>query len=149
MVAVRRCLVLLVLASSCAKSTVGGRDIGNMPAESQPTAARRVARNPNVIVREEFQDPRIVGMDALNAIRQLRPAFFRLAGPQSAVNAGAGTVQVSLDYGPLVPVAQLAAFDTPNLYEVRYLEPTAAQARFGLNANSGPVIVLVMSRHSQ
>jgi hypothetical protein len=131
---------LLVLAASCA---------------SQPktagtgTQTARVQRNPDVISREELQDPTIAGSDALTAIRQLRPAFFRTRGPQSFSNATAGMVQVSQDYGPLQPVGQLAAIDTRSLVQVRYLNANDAQTRFGINANGGPVIVLLTSASAQ
>ena len=35
------------------------------------------ARNPDIISHAELSDPAIAAMDALTAIRQLRPSFFR------------------------------------------------------------------------
>ncbi len=136
----RRTLVLLlVLAGSCAK-----------PASSTATSApspspSREARNPDVISRAELQDPTIAGTDAMTAIRQLRPAFFRTRGPQSFSNTKAGLTQISQDFGPLQPVANLSAIDTRSLVEVRFLSAVDAQNRFGINANGGPVIVLLTS----
>lgn len=129
---------LLILATSCAKAPASTGDA------TSPTP--RVARNPDVISREELHDPAIAATDAQTAIRQLRPAFFRTRGPQSFSNATAGSVQISQDYGPLQPLQQLASLSTRTLIEVRYLSAVDAQARFGINANGGPVIVLLTSR---
>ena len=139
MFAIRRSLALVVvLAAACAK-----------PASTAKTTAApisRTARNPDVISREELADPAIAGVDAMTSIRQLRPAFFRNRGPQSFSNASAGQVQISQDYGPLQSVNQLSAIDTRSLVEVRYLSAVDAQTRFGINANGGPVIVLLTSQ---
>jgi hypothetical protein len=141
MFATRRTLaLLLVLAASCASQP--------KPATTGAPAAR-MQRNPDVISREELQDPTIAGGDAMTAIRQLRPAFFRTRGPQSFSNASAGAVQVSQDYGPLQPVSQLSTIDTRSLVQVRYLNANDAQTRFGINANGGPVIVLLTSASAQ
>lgn len=135
----RTLAALLLLAAACAShsrtATTG----------TPSTSSARANRNPNVISREELQDPTIAGVDAATAIRQLRPAFFRTRGPQSFSNATAGLVQISQDYGPLQPLSQLSTLDTRSLVEVRYLDANDAQSRFGINANGGPVIVLLTS----
>lgn len=136
--AARRTLALfLVLAASCAKSPSS-----TATAAPRPSASRE-ARNPDVISRQELQDPTIAGTDAMTAIRQLRPAFFRTRGPQSFSNATAGLTQISQDFGPLQPVDNLKGIDTRSLTEVRFLNAVEAQNRFGINANGGPVIVLL------
>jgi hypothetical protein len=127
----------LILAASCARSS-----------ESTDSAPRS-ATDRNVISRDELQDPVIVGMDALRAIRYLRPTFFRGTGPQSFVNPAAGLVQFSMDYGPVQPLSNLSslpALSLQTIYEVRYLDPNEAQNRFGINANGGPVIVVVSNK---
>jgi hypothetical protein len=135
----RNLALLLVLAAACAKPA-------STTATSAPSPSpSREARNPDVISRAELQDPTIAGTDAMTAIRQLRPAFFRTRGPQSFSNAKAGLTQISQDYGPLQPVNQLSAIDTRSLVEVRFLNAVDAQNRFGINANGGPVIVLLTS----
>ena len=139
MFARRTLALLLVLAASCAKSP-------SSTATSAPSpSASREARNPDVISRSELQDPTIASTDAMTAIRQLRPAFFRTRGPQSFSNAKAGQTQISQDFGPLQPVDNLKAIDTRSLVEVRFLNDVEAQNRFGINANGGPVIVLLTS----
>ena len=138
----RSLAMLLVLGASCAKSPAP-----STAAEPQSAASpQRVARNSDLITREELQDPAIAGTDAMTAIRQLRPAFFRTRGPQSFSNQTAGLLQISQDFGPLQPYTALSGIDTRSLVEVRYLNANDAQARFGINANGGPVVVLLTSK---
>ena len=128
---------LLLIAASCAT-----------PAAAPDTAPHPVTR-PWVISNEELQDPILRSMDTERAIRYLRPTFFRTTGPQSFSNAAAGTVQVSMDFGPLQPTSQLASFPAlalATLYEIRYLDANEAATRFGINANGGPVIVLISNK---
>jgi hypothetical protein len=127
---------LLGIAVSCATHAA--------PANVGPSADRsRAARNRNVITREELQDPVVASNDAMTTIRQLRPQYFLTRGPLSFKNASAGLVQISQDYGPLHAVSTLSSIDTRSLTQVRYLNSSEAQARFGINANGGPVIVLL------
>jgi hypothetical protein len=141
MAARRTLALLLVLAASCAKSP--SSTATTLP---RPSASRE-ARNPDIISTAELQDPTIAGTDAMTAIRQLRPAFFRTRGPQSFSNATAGLTQISQDFGPLQPVDNLKGIDTRSLVEVRFLNAVDAQSRFGINANGGPVIVLLTTKH--
>jgi hypothetical protein len=137
MFARRRFLVaLLAVGAACAQSSSG-------TSTASAPGSVRVRKNPDVISQDELRDPTVAGVDALTAIRQLRPAFFRNRGPQSFSNATAGQVQVSQDYGPLQSVNNLSAIDTRSLVEVRYLNANDAQSRFGINANGGPVIVVL------
>ena len=130
-------VVLLVAGAACAQKTA------STSSTVAPQGSARVRKNPDVIVHEELKDPTIAGVDAMTAIRQLRPAFFRTRGPMSFQNATAGQVQVSQDYGPLQSLNALSQVDTRSLVEVRYLNANDAQNRFGINANGGPVIVVM------
>jgi hypothetical protein len=133
---------LLALGAACAQKSAS--------ASNEVSAATpRLRKNPDVIVEQELRDPTIAGTDAMTAIRQLRPAFFRNRGPQSFSNATAGQVQVSQDYGPLQSVGNLSAIDTRSLVEVRYLNANDAQSRFGINANGGPVIVVLTTKSAK
>ena len=130
--------LVLVLGAACAKSS--------SPNTAAAPATQRLPHNPDVISREELQDPSIAGTDALTAIRQLRPAFFRTRGPTSLNNATAGLLQISQDFGPLQPASALSGIDTRSLVEIRYLNANDAQSRFGINANGGPVVVLLTTK---
>jgi hypothetical protein len=126
---------LLAITLACATRTASNDDL----------RVAHHARNSNVISREELQDPAVAPNDAMTAIRLLRPAFFLTRGPLSIKNTTAGQLQISQDYGPLQKSSALSTIDTRSLVEVRYLNATDAQARFGINANGGPVLVLLTS----
>ncbi len=112
-------------------------------AHPSPDTTRRPSPNPRVISALELRDPAILPLDALRAIRTLRPAFLRPTPPQSFVDRSAGQVHFSMDYGPLRPISELVTITTAMLVEIRYLDANDAQNRFGLNASGGPVIVLL------
>ena len=118
---------------------------------AEPATADRATRNADIITSAELADPAIAAQDALTAIRQLRPAFFRTRGPMTLRSGGdpntaPGQVQISQDFGSLHPLSELAGISVRTLIEVRYLNANDAQSRFGINANGGPVIVVLTSR---
>jgi hypothetical protein len=129
-------VVLLAAGAACAQKAASTSTVA-------PQESSRPRKNSDVITQDELRDRSIAGTDAMTAIRQLRPAFFRTRGPMSFQNATAGQVQISQDYGPLQQLSNLSSVDTRSLVEVRYLNANDAQNRFGINANGGPVIVLV------
>jgi len=131
---------LLVFAASCSSSPKTSTP-GGAPAPS------RAQRSSNVISEAELQDPTVVSKDALSALRSLRPNFFSYQGPSGSSVPGAGAVMVSSDYGPLQSVQTLKGMNTMGLVEVRYLKSDEAALRFGLNANSAPVIVLLHNKN--
>ena len=126
---------LLAITLACATKTASPDDV--------PVPHHK--RSSTVISREELQDPTVASNDAMTTIRQLRPAFFMTRGPLSFKNTTAGLLQISQDFGPLQKSSALSTIDTRSLVEVRYLNATDAQARFGINANGGPVLVLLTS----
>jgi hypothetical protein len=130
---------LVIVTAAC-----GGSRYPDVPGGS--SAPSRIERKANVITAEELQDPTIMSHDAYTAIRQLRPSFFTYHGPNSFMQAKTGIVQISADYGPLQELQQLSKMNTFGIIEVRYLNAEAAQGRFGLNANGGPVIVLLYNK---
>lgn len=130
---------LLVLAVSCGGST------SSTPGGAPQPSREKVSRNPNVISQAELQDPRVVSKDLMSALRGLRPNFFAqrgLTGSQS----DPVLFMVSHDYGPLMSAETLKSMNTMGLVEVRYLKAEDAALRFGLNANSAPVIVLLHNK---
>ena len=130
--------LMLVVASACASSQANDNELRSV--EPRPK------KNPNVISKEELMDPAITSRDALSALRHLRPNFFTYRGPTTYNDPTAGNTQISQDYGPLRPLGDLAAMNTFTFVEVRYLTAEQATGRFGLNANGGPVIVLVSNK---
>ena len=143
MSAVRQSLAaLVVILAACSTNPA--------PASDASATTERVTKNPNVISTEELQDPVIASTDALTAIRQLRPAFFRDRGPTTLRNVdpaqAPGLVRVSQDFGQPQQLNVLSGISTRALVEVRYLNANEAQARFGINANGGPVIVVMTTK---
>ena len=132
---------LIALSSACASSQANDNELRVVEPKQK--------KNPLVISREELQDPAITSRDALTAIRHLRPNFFVYRGPTTYNDPSAGATQFSQDYGPLRPLKELAQMNTFTFVEVRYLDANAAQNRFGINANAGPVIVLVSNKDAQ
>ena len=135
---------LLLAAVACASSS-------SPSTTAEPATADRATRNADIITSAELADPVVAAQDALTAIRQLRPAYFRTRGPMTLrsggdPNAAPGQVQISQDFGPLHPLSELAGIGVRTLVEVRYLNANDAQARFGINANGGPVIVVLTSK---
>lgn len=130
---------LVAVTASCGGSRTPDTP-GGAPAPS------RIERQPNVISAEELADPMIYSRDAYTAIRHLRPGFFTYHGPNSFQQSNTGVLHISSDYGPLQDLRELAKMTTLGMLEVRYLNAEQAQARFGLNANGGPVIVLLYSK---
>src|SRR5829696_3000485 len=133
---------VVVLTSSCASSQAGTNDELRVV---QP----RAKKDPYVISKEELMDPAITSRDALTGLRHLRPNFFTYRGPTTPNDYTAGHTQISQDYGPLRPLDELATMNTMTFVEVRFLNAEAATGRFGLNANGGPVIVLVSNKDAR
>ena len=133
-----------ILAAAACSSTPS-------PSTGAAPSAERATRNADIITSEELSDPVVASQDALTAIRQLRPAYFRTRGPMTLRSGGdpntaPGQVQISQDYGNLHPLSELSGIAVRTLVEVRYLNANDAQARFGINANGGPVIVVLSSK---
>jgi hypothetical protein len=141
----RSTLAATLILSAAACSSTPSPSTGAVPSSD------RVTRNADIITSEELADPVVAAQDALTAIRQLRPAYFRTRGPMTMrtggdPNAAPGQVQISQDFGPLHPLSELTGIAVRTLVEVRYLNANDAQARFGINANGGPVIVVLTSK---
>ena len=58
-------VLVLASASACASSQANDNELRSVQAKPK--------KNPNVITRDELQDPSITSRDALTAIRLLRP----------------------------------------------------------------------------
>jgi hypothetical protein len=132
---------VVALSSACASTQANDNELRVV----QPKAKK----DPYVIKKDELMDPAIVSRDALTALRLLRPGFFSYRGPITPNQPDAGKTQISQDYGPLRPLDELSSMNTMTFVEVRYLPAEAAMGRFGLNAQGGPVIVLVSNAEAR
>ncbi len=122
---------------------VSGLGCANGAARSgRPTRATVGTRDSDVITSVELSDPAIIGADALEAVRRLRPRFLAKRGAVSIKMADAGTVHISIDGGPLLTPDYLAGLRSGDIAEIRYLNATDAAQRFGTVAGSGAVILI-------
>lgn len=124
---------LLALVVSCASAPKASTDEVIHAAST---------RNPDLITADELTDPAIVAGDALQAIQRLRPRFLMARGSVSNSNRSAGSVQVSVDGGPLLVVSHLKTLRPASIAEIRYLNTSDAAQRFGTAAASGGVIMV-------
>lgn len=137
----RLLFAVVVLTSACASAQKNDNELR--------VAQPKQKKDPYVITKDELMDPAITSRDALTALRHLRPNFFTYRGPITPNQASAGETQISQDYGPLRPLSELASMNTMTFVEVRFLNADAAMGRFGLNAQGGPVIVLVSNKEAR
>lgn len=130
-------LIPLLAALACTPNAV--------PAPGDAASAAQAPRgpgDPELITMTELTDPSIGDIDALSAVRRLRPKFLTYRGNPSSTTPGAGVVQVSVDGGRLQPVESLTALRTTEIVEMRFLNASAAAQRFGTLARAGPVILV-------
>lgn len=94
-------------------------------------------------------DPYRISLDELeasrfdnlyDAVRQLRPAWFRRVG------TGDQRILVYIDDQQVGGVTALGRFTTRSVVEVRYLTPTEAQVRYGQTNFGRPAILLQSAR---
>lgn len=124
---------LLTLVTSCASAPKASTD---------EVIQASSTRNPDLITADELADPAIVAGDALQAIQRLRPRFLMARGTVSNSNKSAGSVQVTVDGGPLLTVNHLKTVRPASIAEIRYLSASDAAQRFGTAAASGGVIMV-------
>src|ERR1043165_9833762 len=147
--------LLAVAAIGCAKH--------NAPASPTPeggaaTTQQSTNRNRDVITHDELQAPGVVGLSVLEAVRSLRPQYLAVRGqhelPAGQVSDGnngsksindfeSGKVHSSIDGARLGPLEDLANIRANTIKEIRFLNPVAAQQKFGGSSKEGPVILVV------
>ncbi|MEQ1693185.1 MAG: hypothetical protein ABMA00_17980, partial [Gemmatimonas sp.] len=117
----RFALALVVITMGCAhRSSAADSD-----------ATSRPPRDSDVITAQELADPAVAGDNALDAVRRLRPRFLTSRGRQSVMIAGAGSVLVSTNGGPLRGLSDLGRMRTHEILEIRFLGASEAMQRFG------------------
>ena len=99
----------------------------------------------DVITQEELADPSVAGGTVLEAVRHLRPRFLNTrSGDLRGHPEG---VQVSVNGGEFVPLAEIARMPTADVSEVRYLSVADASLRFGLKGSTRPVLLITLRSH--
>lgn len=114
-----------------------------MPAGGPAAASSSPRRDPDVITQSELEQSSLGDIDALTAVKRLRPQFLSFRGNVSTSDqSGAGTVQVLIDTGRLNSLDVLSSIRTSEIQEIRYLSAAAAAQRFGSLSKAGPVILV-------
>jgi hypothetical protein len=99
----------------------------------------------DLLTIEEIEKSGQRDLDLLQAIKALRPNFLEMPRGQRTMGGGAiMPIMVVVDgrRGEEEALSQMRAIDVK---EVRYLDPSKAQNEYGINANSGAIVVKTMS----
>ncbi len=123
--------LLFLLIVGCARAST-----------SAPADATPAGRSSDVITAQELASSAVVGGDALEAVRRLRPRFLATRGLTSIKIANAGSVHVSVNGGSLLGLTELSRMQATDLSEIRYLSARDAAQRFGTSAGSGAVLLV-------
>lgn len=122
--------------------TVGGTLLA-----ANPTTAEAQRRNRDLITREELMKSSQKSTDLFQAIRSLRSHF--LAGPRGTrtiTGAQAPTQPIVYVDGTRVgDISILRNLLTENTEEVRFVPPTEASVRYGLDHGGGVILVKTVS----
>ena len=128
-------LVALPIAVAC------GRGAGSVIATTTSGPTGRLQRD--VITHAELSDPTIRDLTVLEVVRRLRPSFLADRGVQSKETPESGRVHASVDGIAVLPLDELQSIPVSAISEIRYLNPGAAQLKFGMRAYAGPVILVL------
>lgn len=126
-------LALALLSAGCASGGTGGDT-------DRPTGARSRASS-STITNAELLDTHL--QDAYAIVQRLRPNWLRRRGVD--VPRAAQDVMVYVDTTPRGYAPALRNIRAAGIYEIRYLDPLAAKARYGPGHDHG-VIIVVTSR---
>jgi hypothetical protein len=124
-----RTLTLLGMAMSVACSQRGA-------------SASRPIPSSNLITHDELS--RVQSMNALEAIRALRPDMLRNRGQTSILTSTGGDPVVYLDERRMGSLPALQNISVQNVMEIRYYSSTEAQQRWGMGHASGAIQVVMM-----
>lgn len=110
-----------------------------------PADAFAQKKSRDLITAEEIEKSGQKDLDALSAIKALRPHFLEMPrGQRSMGNSYYYPITVVIDgrRGDADALTQLRAID---IKEVRYLDANKSQNEYGTNANSGAIVVRTVS----
>ena len=122
----RSLLALLVIFASACSSAPG------------PNQTVRSSAGSNTITEAELE--RFAGQPLEQAIQRLRPQFLRTRGP-GTITQGAQGVVVYLGTTRMGGVEALNQIRTGDVVSVRYLSPSEATQRFGLDHTGGAIVL--------
>jgi hypothetical protein len=110
-----------------------------------PADAFAQKKQRDVITNEEIAASGQRDLDLLQAVKALRPHFLEMPRGQRSLGGGAiYPILIVIDgrRGEEDGLTNVRAIDAK---EVRYLDPSKSQNEFGINANSGAIVVKLMS----
>ena len=110
-----------------------------------PTDAFAQKKSRELITNEEIAASGQRDLDMLSAIKALRPNFLEMPrGVRTLGGTGMYPILVVVDgrRGDFDALTQLRAIDAK---EIRYLDPNKSQNEYGITANSGAIVVKLMS----
>ena len=124
-------LAIPLLFAGCASGGGGG-------GEAATATAPPARASGSTITNEEILEARLP--DAYAIVQRLRPNWLRRRGVD--VPRAAQDVMVYFDATPRGYAPVLRNIRASNIYEIRYLDPLAAKARYGPGHDHGVIIVL-------
>jgi hypothetical protein len=98
-------------------------------------------RSRDVIKRQEIVENMTKEHDLFTAIQRLRPHFFQGSGARTLGGGRIYPLRIYLGNIELPDIHALKNTMAFDVEEVRYLSPSAAEARFGGQANGGAIVI--------
>lgn len=121
------CLVLLAMP-------------GALTAQDSTQASPRIKRNPDFISAQEIEAASDAARTAHDLVKQLRPTWLSFRGPTSMNSPTLGP-QVYVDGVRRLGVNSLTEVPRNTVKEIRRLRGTEATQRYGLDHESGAILV--------
>jgi len=109
-----------------------------------PPSGTRTARDVNVITRQELEAA--VAQNAYDVIQNLRPSYLRTRGTQSLDPTVRTQAWVYLDGQRYGDIATLRSMTVDAIEEIRYLNPSLATTKYGVNHTAGAIEVTTRKR---
>jgi hypothetical protein len=123
---------------------LGSLALGAVACASGGERADRADRD--VLTQDEIQAEGDRIRTALEAVEQLRPQFLRTRPAGTIMGRQADPVRVYVDGVHWGDPRSLAQLRVEEVIEIRYVRPTDAQTRFGLDHSSGAIEVRTARR---
>ena len=106
-----------------------------------PTASLAQKKSKDLITREEIDKSGQTGVDVLQLIKALRPTMLDMPrGVRTMGNGAVYPILVVVD-GRRGEAEMLTSLQAADVKEIRYLDPNKSQNEYGINANSGAIVI--------
>ena len=106
-----------------------------------PENAEAQKRSRDLIKREEIVANMTKDQDLYTTIQRLRPHFFNGSGARSMGGSMTNPVRIYLGNNELPDFLALKNTLAYDVDEVRFLDPSASQNRYGNRANGGAIVI--------